>query len=147
MWTPEASSPGLPVAQPLEEKGLPGRSQGPTAFVPCSLPLLSLWLQILDCFLGFVRSVSLPELHTPWSLPPGLEGDFSPARIPPPPAPHIQAAVRKLCRPDSNCGGARGGDGLTFAGREEKADSQLAALQGDPGLHREPQALPQPQQF
>lgn len=46
-----------------------------------------------------------------------------------------------------NWGHVREGDGLTFAGRDVKADSQLAALQGDPGLHREPQALPQPQQL
>ena len=36
---------------------------------------------------------------------------------------------------------------MTFAGREEKADSQLAALLGDLGLHREPQALLQPQKL
>lgn len=64
-----------------------------------------------------------------------------------PPHLHIQAAVYELSRQERNHGPVREGTGLTFAGEEEKANSQLTALQGDLGLHREPQALPQSQQL
>lgn len=76
--TPGASSPGLPLvlAQLLGWgwKCLLLRSPGLTAFAWFSLPLLSPWLQILSCFLGFVCSVSHPESPTLWLLPPGWGG-------------------------------------------------------------------------
>lgn len=95
-------------------------SQGLTIIAWLSLLPLSLWLQLLKCFLGFVCGVSLPKSSTFQSLPPGL-GRLLPFRdVHPIPVSQLQ------CRNSvgqKRTGHSREGAGLTFTGREEKADS------------------------
>ncbi|XP_034858628.1 uncharacterized protein LOC118008876 [Mirounga leonina] len=72
----------------------------------------------LSAVFPFLNLTSLGPCPLAWGVTSPLHGY--------PPHPRNQAVVCQLRRPEANPGQVRG-DGLTFAGRDEKADSQLAA--------------------